>query len=101
MSVLKPVNTPLVLVHLHVYLLATYNAVDINDCREWGRFGFGGRHTSINQMMQPYMVALEDYQDYKEQDFYKFLSGAKQICEFKYFLLHTPHMDNINRCVIK
>jgi hypothetical protein len=58
MSALKPVNTPLVLVHLRVYLLATYNGVDINDCWEWGRFGFGGRHTSINQMMQPYMVAL-------------------------------------------
>ena len=60
MRVLKPVNRPLVLIYLHIYLLATYNSVDINDCREWGHFSFGGRYsyTSINQIMYPYMEAL-------------------------------------------
>jgi hypothetical protein len=91
MCVLKPICRPLIMVHLRIYVLAAYHGVDLDGCQTCGEFSFGGRHTSIGHIMQPYMAALQHYKDYKKTDFYKFLPGAKQICEFKYFLLHTEH----------
>ena len=98
-AVLLPAEKPVVLVHLKMYVLAEHHdevlGLNVNTlcnsavCSNTPS-GFGGRKTK-NEIcvMRPYIKALGAYKQYNEPDFYKYLPGAKKICEFKYMLEKT------------
>ncbi|CAB3979928.1 Hypothetical predicted protein [Paramuricea clavata] len=81
MNVLKPVNKPLVLTHMRIWVLQQYHR--ILDCEENGVFCFGGRQRSVVNAMQPYIDALMSS---CEPVFSDKLPGAKKLWFYKYML---------------
>ena len=93
MDLIQPSLRPNVLSFMKMYVLIERHSVHWSESKSSETaFSFGGRK-QINKeaaRMKPYIKALGLYEKYNEDEFhYRYLSGARIICKFKYQLLHS------------
>jgi hypothetical protein len=85
MDILRPVEKPLILVIMQLWVLAKFYVVyqQYYD----GMFSLGGKRRSMNKAILPYAAALKHYEECESEDFsYNCYPGAKQLCQFKMML---------------
>jgi hypothetical protein len=87
MDILLPVNKPLVLVHIRLWVLSHYHKV--LDSGEMGMFCFGGRQQNMANTMYPYIRLLSSYKDYDKPGYGNGLPSARKLCFYKYMLMRT------------
>jgi hypothetical protein len=67
MDVLRPVQKPLILALMRVWVLANFH--NVIEHFEAGMFCFGGRQRSMGKTMRPYIRALASYKNYNKFNF--------------------------------
>jgi hypothetical protein len=83
MDILRPVEKPLILVIMQLYVLSKFYVVQ----KEYhdGVFSLGGKRRSMSKEIRPYAAALRDYKKCESEEFF-YAPGAKQLCRFKSML---------------
>ena len=83
MDILRPVEKPLILVIMQLWVLSKFYVVQ----KEYydGVFSLGGKKRSMSKAIMPYAAALRDYKNCENEDFF-YAPGAKQLCRFKTML---------------
>jgi hypothetical protein len=85
MDILRPVEKPLILVIMQLWVLAKFYVVysEYSD----GMFSLGGKRRSMHKAILPYVAALKHYKECEDTDFaYASYPGAQQLCQFKLML---------------
>jgi hypothetical protein len=85
MDILRPVEKPLILAIMQLWVLAKFYVV----YKEYyeGTFSLGGNKRSLNKAILPYVAALRYYKECESEDFpYACYAGAQRLCQFKMML---------------
>ena len=85
MDILRPVEKPLILVIMQLWVLAKFYVVraDYYD----GMFSVGGKRRSMNKAILPYVAALKHYRKCEDIDFaFASYPGAQKLCRYKCML---------------
>ena len=83
MDILRPVEKPLILVIMQLYVLSKFYVVQ----KEYydGVFSLGGKRRSMSKAIRPYTAALRNYKKCESGEFF-YAPGAIQLCWFKTML---------------
>ena len=85
MDILRPVEKPLILVIMQLWVLAKFYVVH-NDYYD-GMFSLGGKKRSMSKAILPYVTALKYYKKCEDIDFaYALYPGAQKLCRYKRML---------------
>ena len=96
MDILRPVEKPLILVIMQLWVLAKFYVVykDYYD----GMFSLGGKRRSMNKAILPYVAALKHYKKCEDIDFaYASYPGAQKLCRYKRMLYKREFLSGNNQ----